>query len=60
MGQETGSLEAGKAADLILLNVSDYRDLPLRFGVNLVNRTVKRGVTIYLEGSVDKGDHESS
>lgn len=60
LGQETGSLEAGKAADLIMLNVSDYRDLPLRFGVNLVNRTVKRGVTIYLEGSVDKGDHESS
>lgn len=47
-----GSLEAGKPADLIVLNASDYREIPYFFGVNLVHRTVKRGVTVYEEGKV--------
>ena len=47
-----GSLEVGKAADFIVLNASDYREIPYHFGVNLVSRTVKRGVTIYQEGKV--------
>jgi imidazolonepropionase len=50
-----GSLEVGKAADLIVLNASDYREIPCHFGVNLVNRTVKRGVTVYQEGKVAAG-----
>jgi len=51
-GHMAGSLEVGKPADLIVLNASDYREIPHRFGVNLVSRTVKRGVTIYQEGNV--------
>ena len=51
-GAVAGSLEVGKPADLIVLNASDYREIPLHFGVNLVNRTVKHGVTIYQEGKV--------
>jgi imidazolonepropionase len=51
-GHVAGSLEVGKPADLIVLNASDYREIPYRFGVNLVGRTVKRGVTIYQEGKV--------
>jgi imidazolonepropionase len=51
-GHAAGSLEVGKPADLIVLNASDYREIPYHFGVNLVNRTVKRGVTIYQEGKV--------
>lgn len=51
-GRVAGSLEVGKPADLIVLNASDYREIPCHFGVNLVNRTVKRGVTIYQEGRV--------
>jgi len=51
-GRTAGSLEAGKFADFVVLNASDYREIPYHFGVNLVNRTVKRGVTIYLEGKV--------
>ena len=49
-----GSLEVGKPADLIVLNASDYREIPYYFGVNLVNRTVKRGVTVYQEGKVGR------
>jgi imidazolonepropionase len=54
-GQVAGSLEVGKPADLIMLNASDYREIPCHFGVNLVNRTVKRGVTVYQEGKVGAG-----
>jgi imidazolonepropionase len=38
-----GSLEAGKQADLLILNESDYRHLGYRFGTNLVKTVVKRG-----------------
>jgi imidazolonepropionase len=51
-GDRSGSIEPGKAADLILLNTDDYRDLARYFGVNLVYMTVKRGVPIYREGEL--------
>jgi imidazolonepropionase len=38
-----GSLEAGKQADVLLLDIPDYRHLGYRFGTNLVSKTVKRG-----------------
>ncbi len=41
--ERIGSLEPGKQADLLLLNVSDYRHLGYRFGGNLVERVMKRG-----------------
>jgi imidazolonepropionase len=41
-----GSLEPGKQADLLVLNVSDYRELPYYFGVNNVHLTMKRGVLL--------------
>jgi imidazolonepropionase len=50
--QRVGSLEAGKSADLIILNASDYREIPYHFGVNLVRMTVKRGETVYQEGNI--------
>jgi imidazolonepropionase len=42
---QIGSLEAGKQADLLLLDVLDYRHLGYRFGTNLVNTVIKRGKT---------------
>ena len=39
-----GSLEPGKQADLLILNVADYRHLGYRFGENLVSQVVKRGI----------------
>lgn len=39
-----GSLEAGKSADLLVLGVPDYRELPYHLGVNLVNLVMIRGV----------------
>ncbi|MGH2536432.1 MAG: amidohydrolase family protein, partial [Candidatus Promineifilaceae bacterium] len=42
-GDEVGSLEAGKAADFLILDAADYRALGYRFGANLVRTVVKRG-----------------
>lgn len=44
--EEVGSLEAGKAADVVILDVPDYRHLPMRFGVNPVHTVVKRGQVV--------------
>jgi len=47
-----GSLEPGKAADVIVLETSDYRELASHFGVNLVQLTMKQGRIIYRQGEV--------
>ncbi len=41
--QQVGSLEPGKQADLLLLDVPDYRHLGYRFGSNLVRTVMKKG-----------------
>ncbi|MBX3003276.1 MAG: imidazolonepropionase [Anaerolineales bacterium] len=42
--ERTGSLEPGKQADLLILDVADYRQLGYRFGTNLVHSVYKKGV----------------
>jgi imidazolonepropionase len=41
--ERVGSLEAGKQADMLLLEIPDYRHLGYRFGTNLVSKTIKLG-----------------
>ncbi|MBI3279124.1 MAG: imidazolonepropionase [Acidobacteria bacterium] len=48
----TGTLQCGKDADLIVLNVSDYREIPYYFGVNLVSLTIKKGKIICREPEI--------
>lgn len=43
MAQSIGSLESGKAADLLILDIPDYRELPYHFGMNLVHTVMKNG-----------------
>jgi imidazolonepropionase len=38
-----GSLEPGKQADLLLLEVPDYQHVGYRFGTNLVHMVLKAG-----------------
>jgi imidazolonepropionase len=42
-GEETGSLQVGKGADLLILSTSDYRHLSYRIGGSLVERVIKNG-----------------
>lgn len=46
----SGSLEFGKNADLLVLDVPDYREIPYHFGMNLVRTTMRRGQIVYGEG----------
>jgi len=41
--QCVGSLSPGKHADLLILDVPDYRHLGYRFGTNLVHTVIKKG-----------------
>jgi imidazolonepropionase len=42
-----GSVEIGKQADLIIFDVPDFRHLFYHFGVNHVERVIKRGRVVY-------------
>ena len=43
MDAKVGSLEPGKQADLIILDIPDYRHIGYRFGTNLVETVIKEG-----------------
>jgi imidazolonepropionase len=43
MGSSIGSLESGKSADLLILDVPDYREIPYHFGMNLVHTVMQNG-----------------
>lgn len=45
-GAVVGSLEPGKQADLLILEVPDYRHLCYRFGSNLVRTVIKKGQVV--------------
>ncbi|MGA3016402.1 MAG: amidohydrolase family protein [Bryobacteraceae bacterium] len=49
---DRGLLAYGKLADILILNTSDYRELPEQLGTNLVHLTIKRGTVVYREGEV--------
>jgi len=46
IASHSGSLEAGKNADFLILAASDYRDLPLTLGANLVAAILIRGRSV--------------
>ncbi len=43
LGDRLGSIEVGKQADLLIVRAPNYCHLTYQFGVNLVERVVKRG-----------------
>jgi imidazolonepropionase len=42
-----GSLEPGKQADLIVMDLADYREIPYYFAVNYCRMTVKAGLIVW-------------
>ena len=52
MGDEVGSLEHGKKADLIILNVPNHMHIPYHFGVNLVDTVIKDGKVVVRDGQI--------
>jgi imidazolonepropionase len=42
-----GSIEKGKQADLVVLNVDNYKKIPYQFGEDMVKYTIKKGKVIY-------------
>jgi imidazolonepropionase len=53
---QIGSIEIGKQADLLILSVSDHRQVGYRYGTNLVKQVIKRG-RVY---SVDVGYYRTA
>jgi imidazolonepropionase len=47
LGSTIGSLEVGKRADLLILNVPDYREIPRRFGINHVGMAIRDGNVVF-------------
>jgi imidazolonepropionase len=38
-----GSIETGKQADLVIFDVPDYKQILYHFGINLIEKVIKRG-----------------
>jgi imidazolonepropionase len=51
MGKDgaVGSLDPGKQADLLLLDIPNYHYLPYHFGVDHTDAVIKRGKVVYLK-----------
>jgi imidazolonepropionase len=47
IGRRAGTLEVGKQADLVLLNLSNYRELPRQFGINHVGLVLRAGNVVF-------------
>jgi len=46
-GEEVGSLEPNKLADLVIWDTENYKEIPYHYGVNLVKTVIKRGRVVY-------------
>lgn len=53
MAEEVGSLEPGKAADLVILDATDFREVATAFGTNPVSAVVKRGRVVWQAASME-------
>ncbi len=51
-GARLGSIEPGKQADLLILDIPDYREWLYHFGVNMVHTVIKRGRIVVQSRSI--------
>lgn len=52
LGSVCGSLEVGKKADALVLNMEDYRELPYHYGISNVEHVIKDGRVRVRSGSL--------
>ncbi len=52
LGGKAGGLIPGFQADLVMLDAQDYREIPYRFGTNLVSTVIKGGSVVVRHGSI--------
>jgi imidazolonepropionase len=45
-GDSVGSLEVGKQADLLVLDIPDYREVHRQFGINHVAMVIREGKVV--------------
>jgi imidazolonepropionase len=50
--QTVGSLEAGKKADIIVLDAPNHKFLGYRFGTNIIDKVIKNGKLVVNEGKM--------
>lgn len=48
---EIGRLEVGMQADFVIFNLEDYKLLPYHFGMNFVDKVVKKGNIVFKSGN---------
>lgn len=53
-GHQIGSLEAGKQADVIILDVANYKQLQYFYGMNHTNTVIKNGRVVVRDGIILK------
>lgn len=46
-GEQIGSLEPNKKADIVIWEVANFKEIPYHYGVNLVQTVIKNGKVIY-------------
>ena len=51
-GDKIGTLEAGKQADVVMLNVANYKQLQYYYGMNHTHTVVKRGRVVVENGAL--------
>jgi imidazolonepropionase len=47
VGHLTGSIEVGKRADLLILTLADYREIPRQYGINHVGMAIRDGNVVF-------------
>ena len=57
-GGFSGTLEVGKRADILVLSVPDYREIPRQFGINHVGMVLRDGAVVLNRSRWKIGAHE--
>jgi imidazolonepropionase len=59
-GDSTGTIEKGRRANLLVMNVSDFRDIPRQLGMNQVGLVIKDGNIVLNRGRWTMGANDAA